>query len=231
VGEEASGIARTALLTAAALLPIINPLSVAPILLSMTEGATRELRKGLARQISVNGFGLLLGAAFIGTYVLDFFGISLAVVKVGGGLLLGANAWKLLSREEDVDDKRRVAASAGARESYLRRAFFPLTFPLTVGPGAISVAVTLGARAPARGWDRAAFEMAGLVLGFVLCALAVYLSFRYAGRLEEMAGETGSVVVARLSAFILLCIGVQIFWGGAVELMGPYLPEPRASGG
>jgi multiple antibiotic resistance protein len=228
VGEEASGIARAALLTAAALLPIINPLSVAPILLSMTEGATRELRKGLARQIALNGFFLLLAAAFIGTYVLDFFGISLPAVKVGGGLLLVANAWKLLSREDDVDDKRRVAASPEARESYLRRAFFPLTFPLTVGPGAISVAVTLGARAPSRGWDRAAFEVLGLLLGFLLCALAVYLSFRYAARLVELLGVSGAVIVTRLSAFILLCIGVQIFWGGALDLLGPYQPPPRA---
>ena len=218
------------MLTAAALLPIINPLSVAPILLTMTEGATKELRKGLARQIAVNGFFLLLAGAFIGTYVLAFFGISLPVVKVGGGLLLVANSWKLLSKDDDPDDKAKVAASPEARQSYLHRAFFPLTFPLTVGPGALSVAVTLGVSVPGRGLNRIVLEIVGLTLGFALCALAIYLSFRYAARLVEVLGATGTVVIMRLSAFILLCIGVQIFWGGAQELLAPYLPARTSAG-
>lgn len=221
--NESTDLLRTALLAAAALLPIINPLSVAPILLTMTEGATKELRRGLARQIAINGFFLLLAAAFVGTYVLAFFGISLPIVKVAGGLLLVGNSWKLLSKDDDPEDKAKVAATPEARQSYLRRAFFPLTFPLTVGPGALSVAVTLGVAIPSGSLDRIVVEIVGLTLGFTLCALAIYLSFRYAARLVEFLGATGTVVIMRLSAFILLCIGVQIFWGGAQELLAKEL--------
>jgi multiple antibiotic resistance protein len=103
-----------------------------------------------------------------------------------------------------------------------RRAFYPLTFPLTVGPGSISVAITLGARAPSSG-GRTLGEVAAALVGVLIVSLTVFLSYRFSSRLIAYLGETGTVVFLRLSSFILLCIGVAIIWSGVVDLVQPLL--------
>jgi multiple antibiotic resistance protein len=159
---------------------------------------------------------------FVGSYVLSFFGISSPVVRVGGGLLVIAAGWRLLQ-----DDHVEPAATPPVNEAWERelgrRGFYPLTFPLTVGPGSVSVAVTLGAAgAPGhRGFSPAALVLTLIGVGVV--ALTIYLSFRYASRLIHVLGETGTVVFLRLSAFILVCVGVSIFWSGVLGLIEPLL--------
>jgi multiple antibiotic resistance protein len=206
---------KSILLVLTALLPIINPPGGAPIFLSYTQGSSDRERKIIAKRIAINGFFLLLGAMFIGTYVLKFFGISLAVVKVGGGMVVAAAGWNLLNAEENSHEP---AGSKPADGVILRRAFFPLTFPFTIGPGSISVAITLGASLRSRGGIDA-LNLAGGVIGILLLCTVVYYSYRFANRLLARLGETGITVFLRLSAFILLCIGVQIFWNGASELL------------
>ncbi|MEH6458650.1 MarC family protein [Chitinimonas sp. JJ19] len=206
---------KSILLVLTALLPIINPPGVAPIFLTYTHGASDQERRLIAKRIAINGFFLLLGAMFVGNYVLKFFGISLAVVKIGGGLVVAAAGWKLLEAD---DHSSEAAAAKPTGPAIIRRAFFPLTFPFTIGPGSISVAITLGAALRTRnGIDE--LNLAGGVIGIVLLTAVVYFSYRYANRLLARLGETGITVFLRLSAFILLCIGVQIFWNGASELL------------
>ena len=139
------------MLVPATLLPIINPLVGAPIFMAMT-GDNRRLIGRMARRVGLNCFFLLAGSLFIGGYVLEFFGVSIPAVRVAGGILVGSTAWRLLN-DSGQDDLRRSLATA-AEEDLLdreiaRRSFLPMTFPLTVGPGTIAAAITLGAR-PAR---------------------------------------------------------------------------------
>jgi multiple antibiotic resistance protein len=101
-----------------------------------------------------------------------------------------------------------------------RRGFYPLTFPLTIGPGSISIAVTLGARDAADPAARAMF-LAGDLTSVTLITMAVYLSYRFASRLIARLGETGTNVFLRLSAFIMLCVGVAILWSGVLGLIEP----------
>lgn len=208
---------RAAALALAALLPIINPVGSAPIFLSMTPGATEATRTALARRIGLNAFLLLLAAMLVGSYVLLFFGLSLAVVKIAGGLLVISTGWQLITASQGSDTTMAKAASVtwGAAEIENQN-FYPLTFPLTIGPGSVSVAMTLGAgtRTPA---TEMLLSLAGLVVGLALVGLAIYLSYRYAFRLLNVLGHTGSVVLLRLSAFILLAVGVQIFCDGLTE--------------
>ena len=107
-----------------------------------------------------------------------------------------------------------------------RRGFYPLTFPLTVGPGSISIAITLGARASGRGMAPMGAFIADLV-SVAIVALAVFLSYRSASRVIASLGETGTAVFLRLSSFILLCIGVSIMWSGIVDLVTPLLTGAR----
>ena len=208
------------LFTLAALLPIVNPLGSAPIFLSMTADLPSAARRKLAVAVGRNSFLMLMAAMLIGTYVLRIFGVSLPIVRVAGGLLVTANGWRLLNHDESTDAKPDVV-EAWERE-VARRAFYPLTFPLTVGPGSISIAITLGARAPSSG-SRTLGELVAALIGVLIVSLTVFLSYRFSSRLIAYLGETGTVVFLRLSSFILLCIGVAIIWSGVVDLVQPLL--------
>jgi len=212
---------RSILVTLAALLPIVNPLGTAPIFLAMSADLPGHARHRLAAVVARNAFALLAAAMFVGSYVLSFFGISVPVVRVGGGLLVIASGWRLVHEELTPTSSTTPVNEAWERELG-RRGFFPLTFPLTVGPGSISIAITLGA-GPSGSQDFALVDVATNLTGVAIVALTVYLSYRFASRLIDALGETGTTVFLRLSSFILLCIGVSIFWSGVVGLVEPLL--------
>jgi multiple antibiotic resistance protein len=215
-------VVEQALLVFLALFPIVNPVGAAPVFLAMTRGLGSEERAHLARRVAVNAFLLVLASTFVGGYVIEFFGLSVPVIQVGGGLLVCSVAWDLLRTDETQSE---MSISPQSREQLAARAFYPLTMPLTVGPGTISVAITLGAAAPRSGpgW---AISTAAAAAGALLLALAIYFPFRFAERLTHVLGKTGTAVLLRLSAFILLCIGVQILWNGVYTLLGT-LPSYR----
>ena len=205
------------LVTLAALLPIVNPLGSAPIFLAMSADLPPQARRHLATVVARNAFFLLIAAMLIGSYVLRVFGISLPVVRVAGGLVIMAAGWRLLHDGYAVQEPRPAVAEAWERELAVR-GFYPLTFPLTVGPGSISIAITLGARR-SRDAAVAAMDVATDIVGVVIIAVIVYLSYRFASKLITRLGEVGTSVFMRLSAFIMLCVGVSILWSGVVGLL------------
>jgi multiple antibiotic resistance protein len=208
--------AKTLLLILSALFPIVDPLGGSPIFLAMTRSYSPKTRRSLSWRIAINSFFLLVGSYFIGTHVLSFFGISLPVVQVGGGLIVISTGWTLLKQGFD-DSPTPVTDEIQSRNPF-RNAFYPLTLPLTVGPGSISVAITLGANAPTHhGFHLLAILSA--LLGCALLAASIFLCYGFADRLEHVLGSTGMTVIMQLTSFLLVCIGVQIFWNGAKTLL------------
>lgn len=206
------------LLAYAGLFPIVNPVGSAPIFLGLIHRSTEKEGETLARRVAINSFLLLVGSLFLGSHVLVFFGISLPVLRIGGGLVVAAFGWKLLNSSEPSTG----GGEATSMPSTAPDSFYPLTMPLTVGPGAISVAVALGSQRPkAADLAHLALLGAGAVTGILAIAVTVYLCYRFAERLVRLLGSNGTNVVLRLSAFILLCIGIQIVWGGLSELPFP----------
>ena len=189
--------------------------------LAMTADVSSEVRATLAKKIAINAFVLLLASLFVGTYVLEFYGLSVPIVQVAGGVVVCASGWELL-RAGSVT--QAVGASAPAASEISSRAFYPLTLPLTVGPGTISIAITIGAHNPQSVRSRVLDGTAD-VLGAALIAATVFVCYRYADRMLRVVGETGTSVLVRLSAFIMLCVGVQICWSGARILLAS-LPAP-----
>jgi multiple antibiotic resistance protein len=206
-----NAVANSFLLVYAGLFPIVNPIGGAPIFLALTHHNTEDVRRKLAWRVAVNGFVLLLGSLFVGSHVLAFFGITLPVVRIAGGLAVASFAWRLLRDGAMAADDRNEAHQAPVID-----AFYPLTMPLTVGPGSIAVAIALGAERPpdATGGFAIAFLAAGAFAGLVAIALTIFVCYRFAGRMVAMLGAGGINVLIRLSAFILLCIGIQILWSG-----------------
>jgi multiple antibiotic resistance protein len=217
VNNAFSVLAANTLLVVGALFPIVNPLGNTPIFLTLTRGLSGSGRASLARAIALNGLVLMVASIFIGTYILAFFGISLPVVQVGGGLVVISTGWALLRRPDDDGATGETKKPCG-EGNYMRQAFYPLTMPLTVGPGSIAVSITLGAnRTQASGWHWV--PIAGLLIGALAIAISIYLSYRFAESLAAAIGDAAMNVVIRLSSFILVCIGVQILWNGLSTLL------------
>jgi len=204
------------LLVISALFPIVDPIGCCPIFLSLTRQYDTSTRKLLARRIALNSFLLLLGAFTIGSHVLSFFGLSLPVVQVGGGLVVMSTAWALLKKKDDND--RDAVGRAARSGDVLAESFYPLTLPLTVGPGSISVAITLGANEP-RQLGPNILAIVAAAVGSALIAVSIYIFYGFADRFASVVGQSGMNVILRLTSFLLLCIGVQILWNGASVLL------------
>lgn len=207
------------LVVIAALLPIANPPSTAPIFLSLTEGASEKMRHEMARRIARNVFLLMLGATLLGSLVLDIFGISLDIVRAGGGLIVINIGWRLLTANSAESPRAARIAENFTPEMVRSTAFFPLSFPITCGPGTISATITIGASLADPKPAMVVAHTLGAIVGLIIIAMIIYLCYRYAEYLLRLLGETGTVVFLRLSAFILLCLGIQIFWSGASNLL------------
>jgi multiple antibiotic resistance protein len=183
---------NTFLLVFAGLFPIINPLGNAPIFLTLTRQCTDEERHQLAWRVAVNGFLLLLGSLLIGSHILTFFGLTLPIIRIAGGLVIASVGWKLLSSENDQQDHRATGATqehVGPPDS-----FYPLTMPLTVGPGSIAVAITLGSRKPAAAESISHLTLlAGAAfLGLLASAATIYVSYRFAANITSILGKGGT---------------------------------------
>ncbi|GMU73727.1 MAG: NAAT family transporter [Betaproteobacteria bacterium PRO3] len=215
---DARQFLEVTLLAIAALLPIVNPIAGASVFLQKTADLSRDDRRKTALRVARYGFALLLASAFVGAYVLDFFGLSIPVVQVAGGLVVSSLGWALLAQGTFVAEKARADAATPTPEDLRSRAFFPLTMPLTVGPGSISVAITLGANPPGT-YRMLAVTLLAHAAGLAIVALAIYLTYAKADVVLRRLGTTGAVIVTRLSAFILLCVGVQIVWNGVRALL------------
>ena len=220
--RHVNGIVSAFLLTFAGLFPIVNPLEAAPFFLGLTAGLPSEERRVLSRKVAVNGFALLLGSMVLGPWMLEVLGLELPVVRIAGGLVVAALGWKLLTQEQWSDH----AAGHQAESAPKVGSFYPLTMPLTVGPGSISVAVTIGSRKPMyTGLPELAEHATGALLGVVAIGLSIYLAYRFAETIGRLLGATGLEVLVRLSAFILMCIGIEIIWNGYSALIA--LPMPH----
>jgi len=209
-------IVKGVLLVVSALFPIVDPIGGSPVFLALTQGCTTQTRRLLAWRVAVNSFILMIASFAIGSHVLAFFGVSLPVVQVGGGLIVIATGWAMLNKKDD--DGRSGAARGVDRADVLRDAFYPLTLPLTVGPGTISVAITLGANVP----HHVATDLQALpaaVIGSALVAVTVFLCYGFADRMAAIIGPSGMNVILKLFSFLLVCIGVQILWNGVSKLL------------
>jgi multiple antibiotic resistance protein len=205
------------LVTFGALFPIVNPIEVAPLFHVLTRELPIARQYILARQVALNGMALLLGSMVLGPWLLVFFGIELPVLRIAGGLVVTSLGWKLLSQDQWSDHTpRQVPQDAMSRAG----AFYPLTMPLTVGPGSMSVAVSIGSRRPVNASNLADIALHGIgaALGLIAIGASIYIAYRFAGNLTRFLGASGVEVLVRLSAFILMCIGIEFLWSGYLAL-------------
>jgi multiple antibiotic resistance protein len=208
---------KTTLLIVAALLPLINPPASALIAIGLVPHMTPQQRAEMAARVTANSVAILLISLLVGAYVLSFFGISMPVLRVGGGMIVAMAGWKLLQSADDESEGTTSTLPQHTSLSLRTKAFYPITLPITVGPGSIAVAIALGTQSPCEGLSVA--HVAGVTLALAILGLSIYLCMRFAFHIERLLGAVGTRVAVRLFAFVLFCIGLQILWRGMAQLL------------
>jgi multiple antibiotic resistance protein len=215
------------LLAFPALFSIVNPPGAAFIFNDAATGFSHADRMRLANRVGFYSLCIMLGSLWGGAYVLNFFGISLGALRLAGGAVVALRAWALLSAPETQEARKQEQASesSGRVEEV---AFFPLTLPFTTGPGTISVCVALGAERP-HGPGVLWFFL-GMSAAAAAIAVVVLVAYRSADRIGGWVGPTARRTIARLSAFLLLCIGTQIMINGFTDVATEMMDHWRAAG-
>jgi multiple antibiotic resistance protein len=198
-----------------ALFAIINPYGLAFVFLDKTINLSERERGRIAFRVAIYAFGVLLVSLFIGSQILNFFGISIPALRIAGGLVVAVSGWSMLHAPPSISDAH--ATSTANFETVQKMAFFPLTIPLTAGPGTIATAIAIGANRPSD-----LDELFSTTVGWFLVAIAttatIYHAYKRSSTMARLFGEEGTSIVTRLSAFLLLCVGVQIMITGVVEV-------------
>lgn len=212
------------LLAFSALLPIINPLGSALVFLSVVGGAPPALYRSLARRIAINNVLFLGAIELLGSAILNFFGISLPIVQVAGGMVVAALAWDVLNQNDSgVSVRRKIEESEEVSESRFHdlnsKLFYPFTFPITSGPGTLVTMLTLSAHVSSRKLSKNLLGHSGIFAAVIVVSVLVYFCYAYAPTITTKVSRTTAHGILRVIAFIMLCIGVQIAWNGLSELL------------
>jgi multiple antibiotic resistance protein len=211
-----------------ALLPLVNPLGSAFVFLGLVGLAPIETYRSLARKIAINTVIFLIIIALVGSSLLSFFGISLPIMQVSGGIIIAMIGWSLLNQQDTSPSPEKTAAAQPAVTepeiaSLKNKAFYPFTFPITAGPGTIVVMLTLSVHAKQPVLTQTLLAYAGLVIAIILLSGSVYFCYAYAPRIVRSISPATAHGILRVVAFILFCIGIQIAWNGLSVLLPPLL--------
>lgn len=213
-----SEFSKSYLAIVATLLPIMNPPSGAAMFLSLTNGASAKTRHLLAKDVARNSLLLLVCFILLGSFVLKIFGISKDIVLIGGGLLVVKIGWGLINAENITPKHKEQLADSQTPERILQTAFYPISFPITVGPGTLAACLTLGVSITSTlgeiSFSQMIARLLGCLAGALTLAIIIRICYGYAEKFMSILGETGAIVFLRLCAFILLCIGIQLVWDG-----------------
>jgi len=205
-----------------ALLPLINPPGSALELLGIVGVGEDKPYKLLAKKIAINTTIFLAIVALAGPYALQFFGISVEVLQLAGGAVLAAMGWQLLNKpagEQQMSDPGiRRAAEDCVANFWQSKVFYPLTFPITVGPGSVAVMLTLSAQAKSLEFPDRIGAFLGLFGCVAFLSFMVFVSYAYAPFAAEKVSPAIANGVLRIIAFLVICIGVQIAWHGLRSL-------------
>jgi multiple antibiotic resistance protein len=226
VGADWRSFSATAdvafLLGFSSLFSIINPIGGALIFDSIAKDFAPADRMMMAARVGFYSLLVMFGALWGGTYVLHFFGVSIDALRIAGGTVVASSGWQLLiSGDRHADQKgHEPVALWGGDGDPQQLAFFPLTLPFTTGPGTIAVAITIGAERPSN--DGLVAFFVGTSLAAVANAGIIWIAYRFSDRLTRFMGATARQVIVRLTAFLLMCIGVQILVGALGDLIAQW---------
>jgi multiple antibiotic resistance protein len=211
-----------------ALLPVVNPVGSALVFLGLVGSAPISTYRSLARKIAINMIIFMVVVALAGSPLLSFFGISLPIMQFAGGIVIAIIGWSLLNQKDSAPSAEKTEAALPAVTdaeigSLKEKAFYPFTFPITVGPGSLVVMLTLSIHAKQAVFTQTIFAYIGLLISLIFLSASIYFCYAYAPKLAQSISPSTAHGILRVIAFILFCIGVQIAWNGLSDLIHPLL--------
>ena len=210
------------------LLPLINPLGSALVFLGLVGEVPTTVFRSLARRIAISNIIFLAIIELLGTTILNFFGISLPIVQLSGGIVVAAMGWGLLNeRSASANSRNKVEESWPQNQPETERleegVFYPFTFPITSGPGTLVGLLTLTAHTSSPVLIRNILGHIGVFLAVVVISVLCYFCYAYAPKITKAIPPSTAHGILRVIAFILLCIGAQIAWNGLSSLLATIL--------
>lgn len=206
LGQILRTLPHSAAATFLALFPIVDPFGGIPIFFTMTSSWTARDRQRTAIKTGIWVFVILVTFLFFGRFVLLFFGISLPVLKIAGGLIVANTAWGMVTSHARITPEESHEAQDKEDISLT-----PLAMPLMSGPGAIGIVMGLAAHV-----DSAASYM-GMLIGIAAVALSVSLFFLMGGPLVRRLGPSAVGAINKIFGFLILAIAVQLVWDGVAD--------------
>jgi multiple antibiotic resistance protein len=213
--NDITGFFSSVLVTLVTLLPIINPVSTAVLLLGISEHLKK---KDLNRQIimaCIYMTGILIVFLLAGHFIMIFFGISIPGIRIAGGMVIGFLGFKMLFPGE------AKISQAEKREAIKKSniSFSPLAMPSLAGPGAIATVITISSSIDGRhGYDKV-FAFTGVILAICITAIVSWLVLRSAGFVSRILGVNGVDSLSRIMGFLLICVGTQFAIIGIQDLI------------
>jgi len=206
------------------LLPLINPVGSALVFLGLVGDAPPAVYHSLARRIAIANVIFLGIFELLGSTILSFFGISLPIVQLAGGIVISAIGWGVLNQNDSAASVRSKQEESGDRsmtefDDLRQKIFYPFTFPITSGPGTLVGLLTLSAHVSGRTVTDHVLSHLGVFLAVVVLSIIVYFCYAYAPKVTSKISASTAHGILRVIAFILLCIGVQIAWNGLSALL------------
>ena len=203
-------------LVVAGTLPIANPFSTAPLFVSLTARMNTREQNSQANRACLYMAAILIGTFFLGSALLEFFGITIPAIRLAGGLVISYIGFGMLfPREKSVDED--IAASADQQSDF---AFTPLAMPMLSGPGSMAVVLEMSARvADLTPFAHQLIAAAVVTVGILITVLVCWLVLRSAPVFVRRMGPGGIDAMTKMLGFLLICIGVQFAAGGGRLLM------------
>jgi multiple antibiotic resistance protein len=206
------------------LLPLINPLGTSLVFLGLVGDAPPKVMHSLSRRIAINNIIFLGVFELIGAAILNFFGLSLPIVELSGGIVVAAMGWSVLNERSAGATSRNKKEETGQNgepdTSHLEEGvFYPLTFPITSGPGTLVGLLTVTAHISNQVLSRNILAHIAVFLAIVVLSLLCYFCYAYAPTITRAIPPSTAHGILRVIAFILLCIGIQIAWNGLSALL------------
>lgn len=194
--------------TIGTLLPIVNPFSTAPVFATLSKRFSPKQRIQQARMAAIYMSAVLLVTLFAGAVILTFFGITVPIMRIAGGILIARVGLGMSSPEpeESVSEESKQEALHMHDIS-----FTPIAMPLLSGPGSIAVTISMATLADG------VSEYLAVAIGILCVAAIALLVLRMADPVVEFLGVTGMNALTRLMGFLLICIGVQFVLTGILE--------------
>lgn len=195
-----------------ALFSVLNPFGAIPIFVGLTQGYEKAERSRVSLMTAINVFIILVISFFVGEYVLRFFGITIAALRIAGGILIASSGFGLLN----ANPKKRKGISKKVEEDSHSRtsiALTPLAMPMLAGPGSISLLIAFNQD------HNSTNEILASTFSILIVSLIIFLILRSANYLAKYLGAAGIVAISRIVGFLTVAIGIQYIISSVLSII------------